>query len=158
MGRVVPETDDVKKMKGGAVRIEAAILYADMAESTVLVSDFDARTAARVMKSFLYCSSRIIRDNGGEIRSFDGDRVMGIFIGNSKNSSAAKSALQIKYATDKIVRPKAETKYPTLKTRGFVISHASGVDRSDIFAVRAGMRDSNDLFGSAAPRPWPRKA
>jgi adenylate cyclase len=144
-GRVVPETDDVK-LKGGAVRIDAAILYADMAQSTVLVSDFDSRTAARIMKSFLYCTSRIIRDNGGAIRSFDGDRVMGIFVGDAKNSSAAKCALHIKYATDEIVRPKAEAKYPTLKSRGFVISHASGVDRSDIYAVRAGMRDSNDLI------------
>jgi class 3 adenylate cyclase len=72
-GRIVPETDDVK-LKGGAVRIEAAILYADMARSTTLVSDYDPRTAARIMKSFLYCSSRIIQDNGGAIRSFDGDR------------------------------------------------------------------------------------
>jgi class 3 adenylate cyclase len=144
-GHVVPETDDVA-LSGGAVRIEAAILYADMAESTKLVSDFDARTAARVMKSFLYCSSRLIRGNGGEIRSFDGDRVMGIFIGDAKNSSAAKCALQIKYAIDEIVRPKVEAKYPTLMANGFVVSHACGIDRSSIFAVRAGMRDSNDLI------------
>jgi uridylate cyclase len=144
-GRVVPETDDVT-LKGGGVQLDATILYADLAKSTVLVTDFDHRTAARVMKSFLYCCSRVIEANGGEIRSFDGDRVMGIFVGDAKNSSAAKCALQIKYATDEILRPRVEKKYPTLAANGFKIAHASGVDTSSVLAVRAGMRDANDLI------------
>ncbi len=144
-GTVVPESDDVT-LAGGAVKIDVAILYADMARSTSLVTDFDARTAARIMKSFLYCSSRIIRANGGAIRSFDGDRVMGIYIGGSKNTAAAKSALQINHAVLRIIRPRVEKKYPTLAANGFVVKHASGVDRSEVLAVRAGMRGSNDLI------------
>jgi adenylate cyclase len=144
-GQVVPESEDVA-LAGGAVEIEVAILYADMADSTELVSDFDARTAARVMKSFLYCASRIVRANGGAIRSFDGDRVMGIFIGDSKNSSAGKTALQINSAVIDIIRPRVERKYPTLAANGFIVRHASGVDRSKVLAVRAGMRGSNDLI------------
>src|SRR4051794_31213124 len=89
-GTVVPETKDVA-LAGGGVNLEATILYSDLAESTRLVTDFDRRTAARVMKAFLACSSRIIRSHGGDIRSFDGDRVMGIFIGDSKNTNAANS-------------------------------------------------------------------
>jgi hypothetical protein len=60
--------------------------------------------------------------------------------------------VHIKYATDEIIRPRAEKKYPILVTNGFKISHAAGVDRSQILAVRAGMRDSNDLvwIGRAA--------
>jgi uridylate cyclase len=144
-GVVVPESDDVA-LGGGAVKVHVAILYSDLARSTALVSDFDARTAARLMKSFLYCSSRIIKANGGAIRSFDGDRVMGIFIGDAKNSAAAKAALQINYAVLKIIGPKVVIKYPILATRGFVLKHATGVDRSDILAVRAGMRGENDLI------------
>lgn len=117
-----------------------------MAASTELVSDFDARTAARVMKTFLYCASKIIRANGGAIRSFDGDRVMGIYIGDSKNSSAGKSALQINSAVIDIIRPRVERKYPTLAANGFIVQHATGVDRSKVLAVRAGMRGSNDLI------------
>lgn len=144
-GQVVPESDDVA-LAGGAVEIDVAILYADMANSTDLVSDFDARTAARLMKSFLYCGSKIIRANGGAIRSFDGDRVMGIFIGDNKNSSAAKTALQINSAVLDIIRPRVEIKYPTLAANGFIVRHASGVDRSKVLAVRAGMRGANDLI------------
>ncbi len=144
-GSVVPETEDVA-LAGGAVELDVAILYSDMARSTDLVSRFDSRTSARVMKSFLYCSSRIIRDMGGEIRSFDGDRVMGIFIGGSKNTNAAKTALKINYAVLKIIRPRVEAKYPTLATNGFYVKHATGVDRTKILAVRAGMRGSNDLI------------
>jgi adenylate cyclase len=144
-GHVVPESDDVA-LTGGAVEIDVAILYSDMADSTELVSEFDARTAAKVMKSFLYCASKIIRQNGGAIRSFDGDRVMGIFIGDSKNSNAGKTALQINSAVIDIIRPRIDRKYPTLAANGFEIRHASGVDRSKVLAVRAGMRGSNDLI------------
>jgi adenylate cyclase len=144
-GQVVPESDDVA-MTGGAVELDVAILYSDMAESTELVSDFDPRTAAKVMKSFLFCSSKIIRANGGAIRSFDGDRVMGIYIGDTKNTNAAKSALKINGAVVDIIRPRIEKKYPTLAANGFVVRHASGVDRSKVLAVRAGMRGSNDLI------------
>ncbi len=144
-GMVVPDTDDVA-LAGGAVNVEATILYADLAQSTQLVTDFDRRVAAKVMKSFLYCSSRIIRSKGGEIRSFDGDRVMGIFVGDSKNSSAAEAALKIQYATSKIVRPRAEAQFASLASSGFVIRHACGIDTSSTLAVRAGMRGSNDLI------------
>jgi class 3 adenylate cyclase len=144
-GSVVPESDDVA-LAGGGVEIDATILYADLAESTQLVMDFDRRVASKVMKSFLYCASRVIRSKGGEIRSFDGDRVMGIFVGDSKNSAAAEAALKIQYATSRIVRPRAEAKFSSLTTKGFVIRHASGIDTSPTLAVRAGMRGSNDLI------------
>ena len=29
--------------------------------------------------------TQLVKSNGGEVRSFDGDRVMGIFIGDGKN-------------------------------------------------------------------------
>jgi adenylate cyclase len=144
-GTVVPETKDVA-LAGGGVNLEATILYSDLAESTRLVTDFDGRTAARVMKAFLACSSRIIRTHGGDIRSFDGDRVMGIFIGDSKNTSAANSALKINWAMTEVIRPKVEAKYPILSQRGFTLRHATGVDRSTILAVRGGVHGANDLI------------
>lgn len=144
-GKVVPETEDVA-LAGGAVKLDATILYADMAKSTILAWKFDARTAARVMKSFLYCASRLITDNGGEIRSFDGDRVMGIFVEGTKNSNAAKTALHIKYAVDQIIKPKVEKRYPSLAAAGWVLAHGVGIDTSATYAVRAGMRGSNDLI------------
>jgi class 3 adenylate cyclase len=43
--------------------------------------------AAEIYKSYLISACRIIRDNGGEITAFDGDRVMAVFIGNMKNTN-----------------------------------------------------------------------
>jgi len=84
-GTVVPNTEDVT-LKNGAVELDAVYLYADMADSTRLARDFSATTAAKVIRCYLDATCRVIRARGGEIRSFDGDRVMAIFVGDSKNS------------------------------------------------------------------------
>src|SRR6266436_5901784 len=75
-GQVVPTTESVALACGG-VKLTATMLYADLIDSTALVL-FNPQTAARVYKCFLSACSRIIRANGGDIRSFDGDRVMGV--------------------------------------------------------------------------------
>src|SRR2546426_1153205 len=78
-GQVVPETEDVA-LAGGGVKLKATVAYADLADSTELAMDFDARVAAKIFRAFLAMSTRILRNEGGAIRSFDGDRVMGIFV------------------------------------------------------------------------------
>ena len=75
------------------MKIAATMLYADLADSTALAM-WDRRVAARVCKAFLAFASRLIRASDGEVRSFDGDRVMGVFIGKTKNTSAVKCALK----------------------------------------------------------------
>lgn len=70
-----------------------------------MAKELDQRVAAKIIKAFLATSARIIRSCGGKIVSFDGDRIMGMFCGDSKNSNAAKCALQINYAVLKIIRP-----------------------------------------------------
>jgi len=77
-GQVVPEPGDVGLGNEG-VNLEATFLYADLADSTKLAL-FDQKIAAEVIKAYLMGTTRIIRALGGEIRSFDGDRVMGVFI------------------------------------------------------------------------------
>lgn len=105
-GEVVPTTDKVA-LAGGGVKLEATMLYADLADSTEIAM-WDRRVAAKLFKAFLACASRLIRAQGGELRSFDGDRVMGVFLGNSKNTSAAKCALQINWAFINLIKPKFE--------------------------------------------------
>jgi len=144
-GRVVPNTDDVK-LAGGAVRLDATVLYADMVQSSYLATEFQQRTAAKVMKAFLKSMTRLITTYGGKVTSFDGDRVMGVFIGDSKNSSAGKCALKMNYAVKEIIKPLVTKHFESLKKDGFEISHCVGVDTSSILAVRAGQRGSNDLI------------
>jgi adenylate cyclase len=76
-GKVVPETHDIS-LGNDCVDLEATFLYADLADSTELALQ-DKNIAAEVVKAYLMGTTRIIRALGGEIRSFDGDRVMGSF-------------------------------------------------------------------------------
>jgi class 3 adenylate cyclase len=143
-GQVVPDTAGVN-LSDGAVKMEAAFLYADLADSTTLARDFDRRTAARVVRAYLDAMSRLIIGFDGAIRSFDGDRVMGIFAGDSKRSNAAKCALKMNAAFIDIVRPSVETKFPSLKNNGYVLEHTAGADVGEVLVVRSGVRGSNDL-------------
>jgi len=143
-GRKVPATEDVA-LSGGGVELDATVLFADLAEFSRLASELDRRVAAKVVKSFLACACRLISNCDGTITSFDGDRVMGVFLGDSKNSNASKCALQIKYAVSQIIAPTLTEYFKKLRTEGFSISHGVGVDTGTILAVRAGQRGSNDL-------------
>jgi adenylate cyclase len=143
-GAVVPTTEDVA-LSNGAVLLDAVYLYADMADSTGLARDFSRETAAKVIRAYLDATCRVIRARGGEIRSFDGDRVMAIFVGNAKNSAAAKCALNIKYVVDEIVRPAVDGRFPSLINRGFTLSHCVGIASGSALIVRGGVRGNNDL-------------
>ena len=144
-GRVVPSTTDVA-LAGGAVELDATFLYADLADSSKMAKELDRRVAAKIMKSFLATSCRLINSLGGTIQSFDGDRVMGVFVGGSKNSDAAKCALQINYVVKEVIKTKFEKKYESVRNASFNIKHGVGVDTGTVITVRAGARGSNDLI------------
>jgi class 3 adenylate cyclase len=144
-GQVVPQTENVL-LAGGAVNLTPVMLYADLADSTLLASKFDRGVATKVIKSFLAAACRIIRAHDGHIRSFDGDRVMGVFHGTRLNTRAVLAALKINYAVTYILRPKLQTKFPSLALGGYTLRHAVGIDRSDVLAARSGIRDNNDLI------------
>jgi len=144
-GKAVPSTADVK-FGGGAVRLEATMLYADLADSTELAMNQDRRVAAKVYKCFLACASRLVKAEGGYIRSFDGDRVMGVFVGDCKNTSATKCALKINYAFLNVITPKLLARYETLRSGSYQLAHCVGIDVSEVLVVRGGIRNDNDLL------------
>lgn len=149
-GQVVPSTSDVA-LAGGAVELDATFLYADLADSSKMAKELDRRVAAKIMKSFLATTCRLIKSCDGVIQSFDGDRVMGVFIGGSKNSNAAKCALQIKYVVRQIIKPKFEAKYESVRNASFAINHGVGVDTGTVITVRGGARGANDLIWIGRP-------
>ena len=150
-GRVVPATEDVV-LKDGAVKVEAAFLYADPANSAKLSKLCPWSTTAKIMRCFLDCSTRLIIKHGGAIRSFDGDRVMGVFIGDSKNSSASICGREIHWAVRKIIHPAAKKQFKSIRDNEIEIRHGVGIDVGVVRAVRSGIRNSNDLIwiGKAA--------
>ncbi len=142
-GQVIPESQDITLGNSG-VTLEATILYADLADSTALAL-YDGQIAAEVCKAYLSGTTRLIKAAGGEIRSFDGDRVMGIFLGDFKNTSAATAALRINYFFRGVLEPAFLSFYPRLKTSPFTFAQSVGIDTSPVRAVRAGVRNDNDL-------------
>ncbi len=144
-GNVVPESDDVA-LKDGAVKIEATFLYADLAGSSILAKVCPWKTTAKIIRAYLDCCTRSIRVHGGEIRSFDGDRVMAIFKGSSPNSHATNCAREIDWIVENVLNPKAKEKFKSIRDNSIHIRHCIGIDTSEAVAVRAGIRNNNDLI------------
>jgi class 3 adenylate cyclase len=67
---------------------------------------------------------------------------MAVYVGDSKNSSAALTALKINYAMQEIVVPAMRSVY-TQTT--YVPKHVVGIDTSDLLIARTGVRGANDL-------------
>ncbi|NIJ06846.1 class 3 adenylate cyclase [Sphingomonas vulcanisoli] len=144
-GTTVPSTETVT-LKNGAVKINAAFLYADLASTSQLARVCPWETTAKIIRAYLDTSVRIIKSYSGEIRSFDGDRVMGVFIGDAKNSRATKAAREIFYTVEYILGPKAIEKFNSIKNNNIKLKNCVGIDYGDARAVRAGIRNSNDLI------------
>lgn len=140
-GKVVPAPKDIA-LKNEAVAFEAAtVLYADLSGSTSMVQSKKWEFASGIYKTFLYCAARLINSNDGNITAYDGDRVMGVFIGADQCKNAARCALKINGAVKDIIMPSIQLGWKT----DFVLDHVVGVDTSKIHVTRTGVRGDNDL-------------
>ena len=140
-GKKVPESEDLG-LANDAVKLDGTVLYADLDESTNLVDSYKPEFAAEIYKAYLSCAAKVIRSEGGVITSYDGDRIMAVYIGDSKNTAAARSALKINYTVKKIINPLLKECYPKTDYR---VSQVVGIDTSELFVARTGIRGSNDL-------------
>ncbi len=127
-GTVVPSDASVK-LSNDAVEIDGTILYADLADSTKLVDQYKPAFAAEIYKAFLHCAARIISSEGGTITAYDGDRVMAVFLGEYKNTTAARTALKINWAAKQLVQPAMKAQYPN---SNFTLKHVCGIDTSKL--------------------------
>lgn len=139
-GRVVPDPDAVSFANEG-VELEGTVLYADLAESTVLVDTSESKFAAEIYKTYLHCAAKIISCEGGVVTAYDGDRIMAVYVGKFKNQSAARSALKINYAVRRIINPALKVQYET----EYEIKQVVGVDTSPLLVAQTGIRGSKDL-------------
>jgi class 3 adenylate cyclase len=141
-GNVVPDDKSVK-LDNDAVKLTATVLYADLADSTRMVDKKPRTYSAEVYKTFLHCAGKIIRDQSGIITAYDGDRIMAVYIGGSKNTSAVKSAMKIRDAVTTIINPAKDKQYPTSSSEP--VEFVAGIDTSDLFVAKTGVRGANDL-------------
>jgi len=146
----VPEPEDLRLNANHAKDLETAtVLYADLDGSTNMVDTFDWTFSAEVYKTYLRCAAQIIKSEDGVVTAYDGDRIMAVFTGDSKNTSAVRCALKINYAVCEIIRPALKAQYPS---KEFTLKHVVGVDTSRLRTARIGVHGDNDLvwIGRAA--------
>jgi class 3 adenylate cyclase len=139
----VPAPEDLRLNANHAKNLETAtVLYADLDGSTNMVDNYAWTFSAEVYKSYLRCAAEIIRSESGDITAYDGDRVMAVFTGGSKNTSAVRCALKINFAVLKIIQPALTAQYPS---KNFTLKHVVGIDTSQLRTARIGVRGDNDL-------------
>lgn len=141
-GQKVPEPKDLKHSNEAVHFKRATVLYADLDQSTSLVESKKWHFAAEVYKTYLYAAARLINDAGGTIVSYDGDRVMGVFIGGHQCNDAVRCALKINYAVKHYVQTELKDFY---KDSTYKIKHVVGIDTSEMRVARTGVRGDNDL-------------
>jgi class 3 adenylate cyclase len=140
-GNVIPD-DSSLSLGNVGVELDATVLYADLSGSTSLVDSQTQNFSAEIYKTFLHCAAKIIGSEDGVITAYDGDRVMAVFIGGYKNSSAVKAALKIQWAVSNIINPGIVRQYGANK---YTVKQVVGIDTSKLMAAKTGIRGANDL-------------
>ena len=67
---------------------------------------------------------------------------MAVYIGDSPNTSAARTALKINWCRLEIINPLLREQYTSTQ---YELKHVVGIDRSLVRAARTGARGANDL-------------
>lgn len=140
-GTVVPESEALALGNEG-VKLNATVLYADLAASTNMVETHKHHFSAEVYKAYLHCAAKLVRTEGGAITAYDGDRIMGVFIGDTKNTNAVRCSLKLNGVVRNIINPALRAQYPGTK---FVVRQLVGIDTSELWVARTGVRGANDL-------------
>jgi len=141
-GQVVPAPEDLRLGNDAVEFDRATVLYADLNGSTRMVDAEPWWRSAEVYKAFLLVAATIIRDEGGTITSYDGDRVMGVWVGKRQTTPAVIAGLKINYAVHHVVNPALKRGYPEALLE---VKQVVGIDTSPIRAARTGVRGGNDV-------------
>lgn len=126
----------------------AIVLYTDLRDSRSILSDNSHLLTCRAHKSFLYAVAKCINNEGGHLRSFNGDSVLAFFNGDDSAKRAVRSAMKIKYAVLKIINPILEKK--NKKKLNFGI----GVAQGEILIVKSGI-PGNEIYQDLIWVGWP---
>jgi uridylate cyclase len=140
---VVPDASSIALEKNEAKEIEdGTVLYADLSGSTQMVQVKKREFAGEVYRAFLYSAAQIIRNEGGVVTAYDGDRIMAVFLGDTPNTSASMCALKINHAVTQVINPAISAQY---NSDTYTVKQIVGIDRSSLFVARTGVRGDNDL-------------
>lgn len=141
---VIPEPEEIAPANG-AFKIEATFLYADLSEVITLVEKCSWETTAKIICAYLDISARLILAHGGAVRSGGNHSIMGIFRGETPNTSAVNCARKMDWIVEKVLNPKVHTTFQSIRNNNLSIRHCIGIDTSEAWAVRPGEGNNNDV-------------
>ena len=114
------EVEDVKRVPSPqdlplgekAKTFETAVLYTDVQKSSYYGMKHHRRTVAKILNAFMNGAVRIVNDNGGKVRSFNGDSILVFFDPKLDNpcNRAVKSAMELNNFLLTILRPAMKAK------------------------------------------------
>lgn len=139
----VPDPDKMGYDEGK--EIQAVYLYTDLMNSSKLIKISSPKVAASVLAAFLKAAVRIIRANKGHVRSFDGDRVMGVFAGPNRSMNAVNAAMQINGFVSKTLNTRVRNKFPALLKANWELRTMTGVAKGSALLIRVGLRGNSDM-------------
>ncbi|KAB2761972.1 adenylate/guanylate cyclase domain-containing protein [Brucella anthropi] len=79
---------------------------------------------------------------------------MAVYVGDYKNTKAAKSALMINWANKQVIQPALDAQYSGTQ---FQINHTVGIDTSKLLVAKTGVRGANDLVWVGRAANWAAK-
>lgn len=130
----VPTIDDSRLTHGTTgLEGEFTFLYVDIRRSSNLSSSHKRQTIAKIYKAFHHCMVEAIKNGKGKVRSFDGDRVMGVFAGDRKVNNAVETAMLMVGCKRDILTPQIKSFY---KNESFDIG--IGIATGETLVVKAG--------------------
>src|SRR3954470_12084490 len=88
--RGIPVAADIT-LGNQAAKLTATALFIDLRQSSDITNAFRRQTAAKMLKAFIGGSVRIINQNGGQVRSFNGDGMLALFVGDNRSTPATKA-------------------------------------------------------------------
>jgi class 3 adenylate cyclase len=137
--KTIPSVQDVAFGKK-AYKIKLTAFCIDLRKSTDLLRVHDKETCGKIHKSFLTIASKIITENGGQLRSFNGDSVLAFWPAQYKHQieSAVRTGFQLKWALT--------VKFAPYFKQYCTLDFGIGIDWGDVFIVRSGlpMNDNNN--------------
>ncbi len=135
--QTIPSADNVTFGKK-AKKMKLCAYCIDLRKSSELLTVHQKQTS-EIHKAFLAVASKVVLENGGEIRSFNGDSLLAFWPAYKKSQldTAVKTAMTTKWLLDIRLSPLFE-KYEK-------IDFGIGIDWGDVHIVRAGIpRDTNN--------------
>ena len=133
----------LKTSRESSINVECACLFTDFGGSTSLVDKYDHKFSSWLLKSYLKCASTVIKQSGGIISAFEGDGLLGLFMGNSKESDAVRCAFKIQWTVVNIIQPMTDQLFPEKKYR---MEQVVGIDSSDLSAIKTQVWDHYDVL------------